>query len=516
MASSDSSAASVGSVDVPSVGDVEVLENKDNIAAAEESWKDADFLCFGGDKEEGDVSSNNDVASDAQEQQQQQSGVAGDSAPAPPKIPWMSSVGTSNNWQRNVPPLVTLHNEIVNFTNLMKPTEEERMERDKLVEEVRQIAYKAFGEDKATGLLLPSSDIDVVIQLVKADEATTKNEKSNAKMQEQKEMKEWDDEAYGSPLQQFAEALKSEWQTGDANRDQLGYLEVIENTRVPLVKFTHAPTGLNVDVCFDQDNGPKAATLMKNFLDAMPPLRPLTYVLKYFMAARGINEPYSGGVGSFLLQMMIVSFLQHREREVYNNNRQGNFMNLGALLLEFFELYGVDFNYVTTGISVQNDGSYFAKGASVRRENFWQSNRPFSLALENPLEPIVDVGRASFRIQMVQRSFEVAFRILLAHMTEPMIPADSILASILPPTEEMVNRATLKTLERQQVVVGSKTGDTLAPLTTPRGEAKRSHSKKSEDSNMDTSSDDADVNSKGKRQHHGQGSKKKRRHRHST
>jgi hypothetical protein len=143
MASSDSSAASVGSV-----GDVEVLENKDNIAAAEEAWKDDDFLCFGDNKEEGGVSSNNDVASDVREEQQQQSGGVSGSAPAPPKIPWMSSVGTSNNWQRNVPPLVTLHNEIVNFTNLMKPTEEERMERDKLVEEVRQIAYKAFGEDK--------------------------------------------------------------------------------------------------------------------------------------------------------------------------------------------------------------------------------------------------------------------------------------------------------------------------------------------------------------------------------
>ena len=179
---------------------------------------------------------------------------------------------------------------------------------------------------------------------------------------------------------------------------------------------------------------------MKTFLDAMPPLRPLSFVLKYFMEARALNEPYTGGVGSFMLQLLIVSFLQHRERDAFNFRRPSLY-NLGCLLVEFLELYGLDFNYVTTGISVRHDGFYFPKGAKDRREHFWNPSRPFSMAIENPLEPTKDVGTPSFRIQTVQRSFETAFKVLLSQLSEPMVPSISPLASILPPTDGMRKRA---------------------------------------------------------------------------
>ena len=70
--------------------------------------------------------------------------------------------------------------------------------------------------------------------------------------------------------------------------------------------------------------------------------------------------------------------------------------------------------------------------------------------MENPLEPTADVGKPSFRMSTVQRSFEVAFKVLLSHVTEPAVPAVSILASILPPTEEMRKRSTLTRLKPLQ------------------------------------------------------------------
>ena len=66
----------------------------------------------------------------------------------------------------------------------------------------------------------------------------------------------------------------------------------------------------------------------------MPPLRPLTFILKYFLKARVLNEPYSGGVGSYMLQLLIVSFLQHRERDAVRFGKPGLY-NLGCLLVEF-------------------------------------------------------------------------------------------------------------------------------------------------------------------------------------
>lgn len=355
--------------------------------------------------------------------------------------PWMLDYP---NYQRTKR-LVALHNEIVNFCKLMEPQANEMEQRGDLVKRFTRLVQDTFENaevnvfgSQETGLYLPSSDIDIAIQLSQKDAEKSKDESEGAegkrtKEQEQKDMDNWD-APRGSPLDRLEAALREHW------IEELSYLEVIPNTRVPLVKFTHGPTNISVDVCFNQTSGVQAAKLMRCYMDALPPLRPLTFVLKYFMASRGLNQPYTGGVGSYMLQLMIISFLQHRERECRYNRRQTNFC-LGGILVEFFEHYSLDFNFVTTGVSVRFDGFFFPKGATDRKKEFWQPNRPFSFALENPVENTMDVGAPSFRISIVQRSFEVALKVLLSHVTEPYQPSISILASILPPTDEMVERS---------------------------------------------------------------------------
>ena len=466
---------------------------------AEESWKDDDFLTFGADGSESEEeesekekeTSSKSVPSDTSsqkskkrprhEENQRQCFTSVSELP-----PWMDE-SHRVKFHRNVPKLVLLHDEIVSFAQLMAPQPDELEMRENLVNKVTDLIKEVFkGREcdvhvfgsQATGLLLPTSDIDFVVSLPDAIEdekkEDTKNEKKikskeQKKIKEQKEMEEWESVKESiSPLARIGEALKShpDW------RNELTYLEVVENTRVPIVKFTHS-NGISVDICLNQTLGVQAAELMKRFLDAMAPLKALTFVLKYFMAARGLNEPYSGGCGSFMLQMMIVSYLQHRERYAFNFDK-ANTMNLGSMLLGFFELYGVDFNYYTTGISVRSDGFYFPKAAKGKRQYFCYENRPFSLALENPFEITADVGKASFRMQLIAKSFEVAMRVLLSHTAEPAVPTESILASIIPPTEEMIQRAEmLKVLQRQ---------------TKSR---KRTRAESSE-SSMDTSSNDSE------------------------
>lgn len=120
-----------------------------------------------------------------------------------------------------------------------------------------------FGS-QATGLCLPTSDIDIVIQLTTEDEDATKNadeqkqqgntstsNSNDIKSEEEeeedhKEPEEWQDMTSKSPLDSLAEALRHQW------KEDLTYLEVIPNTRVPLVKFTHGPTNISIDVSFDK------------------------------------------------------------------------------------------------------------------------------------------------------------------------------------------------------------------------------------------------------------------------
>jgi non-canonical poly(A) RNA polymerase PAPD5/7 len=357
----------------------------------------------------------------------------------------------------------------------MEPTPEELENRETFIKEVEKVVKNTFQDSEiqvfgssATGLVLPHSDVDFVVTTPTSDVGQTDDDSESKKpsksketndntkidndnsealskqAQKQKERKEMEEYnvtnpllSSSSPLQILGQSLRDHWGA------ELVYLEVLENTRVPIVKFTHGPTNLSGDVCFNQDYGPMAADLVKRFLEAMPPLKPLTYVLKYFVAARGLNEPYSGGCGSFMIQMMIISFLQQRERMAYNERRQ-NTMNLGAMLLEFFEFYGIDFNFFTTGISIRSDGFFFMKGAKERKEHFYNPSRPFLLALENPLDITQDVGKSSFRMPLVCKSFEIALRVLLSHTAEPVIPTESILASIIPPTDLMEERAFLR------------------------------------------------------------------------
>lgn len=93
------------------------------------------------------------------------------------------------------------------------------------------------------------------------------------------------------------------------------------------------------------------------FQEKYPVLSRLVMVLKQFLLQRDLNEVFTGGISSYSLILMCISFLQLHPRP--ERLRQPH--NLGVLLIEFFELYGRKFNYVKTAIRVKNGGSYVSK-----------------------------------------------------------------------------------------------------------------------------------------------------------
>ena len=65
-------------------------------------------------------------------------------------------------------------------------------------------------------------------------------------------------------------------------------------------------------------------------------------------------QVFTGGLSSYALILMAVSFLQLHNRHDASTTKA----NLGVLLLEFFELYGRDFNYTHTAIRLRDGGAY--------------------------------------------------------------------------------------------------------------------------------------------------------------
>jgi len=181
-----------------------------------------------------------------------------------------------------------------------------------------------FGSYK-TGLFLPTSDIDMVV------------------------FGEWKNGHL--PLKLLRDALIKE------NISDFENIKVLDKATVPIIKILEVKTDIKVDISFNTSNGVKSAELIKKYLAEFPCLRPLVMILKQFLIQRDFNEVWTGGIGSYSLILMTVSFLQLHPR-IDARSMQAN---LGVLLIEFFELYGRCFNYMKTAIRIQNGGCYLPK-----------------------------------------------------------------------------------------------------------------------------------------------------------
>jgi len=277
--------------------------------------------------------------------------------------------------------LNAFHNEIVSFVSWIVPTHEEQLMREDALSRVKKLVALLWADAKVkvygsfeTNLCIPTSDIDLVIFGASHDQGLL------------------------GAMYQLAEKLL-ETETSDC------YPNVISTTKVPVIKFRDARSGCLVDITFDCGTCVDTTKLIKEYLDQYVLLRPLTITLKYFLKQTVLNDTWTGGIGSYTLILMIVSFFQlHTTGKGVLSETE----NLGSLLLGFFELYGKKFNYNTDAISLLDGGSYFPK----EKKGWFQDSNPELLSIEHPTLPDIDVGQASFNIAEAKLVFLEAFQTL--------------------------------------------------------------------------------------------------------
>lgn len=159
--------------------------------------------------------------------------------------------------------------------------------------------------------------------------------------------------------------------------------------------------------------------------------------MKQFLLQRDLNEVFTGGISSYSLILMCISFLQLHPRPLETSDDS----NLGVLLLEFLELYGRRFNYMKTGISIKNGGRYIPK-EELQREMI-DGHRPSPLCIEDPLTPGNDIGRSSYGALQVKQAFEYAY-IILSKAVSPINSCgndcneQSILGRIIRVTDDVI------------------------------------------------------------------------------
>jgi non-canonical poly(A) RNA polymerase PAPD5/7 len=364
-----------------------------------------------------------------------------DNSRAPPpelsRVPWLSSLhGISS-------PFLRLHQEIVEFSRFVAPsTAEETARRDSIariqsvVQSIWPVATLEVFGSFATGLYLPTSDLDAVILNSGCTDIP-------------------------SGLKALANAL--------TRRNLAKNMQIISKARVPIIKFEETESGYAFDISFDVANGPEAAANVRALMDSLPPMRPLVTVIKVFLQQRELNEVYSGGLGSYSVLVMVASFLQMHPSTLLANKRisggggandndtttsrkkkknkkkkssskaseEGHLQedessslsfstlesNLGILLVDFFRLYGRALNHTTVGVSCRNGGGYFSK----RSKGFYNDERSYLLAIEDPNEPDNDLGKNSFNASRARSAFDYAY----CRLTAQSSPRESLLHRII-------------------------------------------------------------------------------------
>ncbi|KAF7319151.1 hypothetical protein HMN09_00251500 [Mycena chlorophos] len=308
--------------------------------------------------------------------------------------PWVEGV----DWVGCKSVAELFHREIEGFVHWISPTPQEDEIRGLVVEIISRCVTQRFPDAQvlpfgsyATKLYLPSGDLDLVIRS--------------------------ESMAYSPPqvvLSTLATILRRSGLTD-------GKVTVIAKARVPIVKFvTSAEYGhFNVDISINQESGLASGQIINNFLQdfgsggtAGLALRALVLLTKLFLTQRQMNEVYTGGLGSYAVVCLCISFLQMHPKIRFGHIDPDR--NLGVLVLEFFELYGHRFHYDEVGISLRNGGCYFGK-----RQRGWGdygvgNRRASNLSIEDPGDPSNDISSGSYNFHNVRQNLAGAHDILIA------------------------------------------------------------------------------------------------------
>lgn len=171
-------------------------------------------------------------------------------------------------------------------------------------------------------------------------------------------------------------------------------------------------------------------------------------------------------MGLSYFQVSVLIQLRARVDSVQQHPDPENNKNLGVILLEFLELYGIHFNYGNVCISVTDGGKYFPKVCRPAQKAsaycrhlqsgaFYNERKPLNLAIENPRAPGEDVTKGSYQIAQVeqldasnqssnclqvQQSFEHAYYVLSSAFSDSTKGfRSSILSRILEISEETLS-----------------------------------------------------------------------------
>ncbi|TNV78011.1 hypothetical protein FGO68_gene9181 [Halteria grandinella] len=270
------------------------------------------------------------------------------------------------------------HNEALEFTTWAQLTPKELSLRLSILSELESLikshiplASVALFGSTANRLALPGSDIDILISLPLVTVSHT----------------------YGLLYESIVAILQGS--------DLVEQVEAIRTAAVPIVQARHKATGISVDIVIEREDGLQGLCLVMALQKAYVELRPIYIIVKAMVSYKQVHKPWRGGVGSFVLINMIVSYLQHK---LYKPKALGTLSTeptLPELVIGFLRFFGEDLNMRRVGLSILGGGYLFD-----RRDDSLacgESNSAICPMIKSPLVPTDDLGTSVRQFQKILR-----------------------------------------------------------------------------------------------------------------
>ena len=254
-----------------------------------------------------------------------------------------------------------LHYEVLGFQQAIY-AEMEPIERDVhvILHSLREIvnarwqgaSAELYGS-RSTGLALSSSDMDVVLLDISCPPS-----------------------GVGPALRRLSDDLQ---ECGWVKKQTL-----VLSARIPVLKL-QSTSGVPVDITIAATNhhtGLAARDLVLKMTQVAPPIVPLVLVLKTFLRALSLNDPYTGGISSYCIVVLLHKYYTETQGAFYYNKRSGidsafffELQDCGLLLLHFLHAFVHRFEKQLTHVDDPLTPPVFAEDGTLLQpsENIMQS-----------------------------------------------------------------------------------------------------------------------------------------------
>ena len=324
----------------------------------------------------------------------------------PQPVPWLANedqVAGKDATQR-------LDMEIESFAHWMECTPLESVARTSLIEELTQLVtvhagtkvnVETFGSQEL-GIATVLSDIDVRISFREG----------------------------GSDPRQLLRRMSTVEYALMQHPDYM--LVSLRAAKYPIINAQHKHTGIDIQIVSAPDTNAQREA-MEHYLQTIPHLRSVYMVLKTALGIRGLVDVFNGGIGSYGLFMMLAASLQRPHKDPPKS--------AAACLLRFLDFYS-DLDMGKYAVSVSppklfKKHSVFTtstkshidaarrRGDDIRSAQWaigqTRIYQPYLFCLQDPANPLNDLGRKSNAIKHLQTTIRV-FRNTLRKCIEECFP----------------------------------------------------------------------------------------------